>query len=300
MSTAEIRTAVLVSVHLIDRHNYRKVDDVDGLRNRIKAEGLHNPIRVVPTPDGRYRLKGGDHRLTAVEGLGWSEIPAYVEDPADRAEELASAMADNLTHHEAQPWEDAEGFGELVDAGWTVERIAESVGRTPGFVRNRLELLRLDPAVRPIMAARGFAWCRPLYALAPAVQATMVRLLEDAPNLGAWVGACGEAARKAAEAAQEESALFGGDFRLATEEWSVELARYLVNEGERMARAENAMTRESVLGLVDIAEHLGVVPATAHKWKVRALLPEPDLYVSKAPAWYRSTIDGWAEETGRA
>lgn len=53
------------------------------------------------------------------------------------------------------------------------------------------------------------------------------------------------------------------------------------------------------VGLVEIAERLGVDPKTAQQWRFRKLLPEPDALVSGRPVWQWRTIERWARETGR-
>ena len=55
-----------------------------------------------------------------------------------------------------------------------------------------------------------------------------------------------------------------------------------------------------VVGLAEVAELLCVQPTTAYQWRTRGLLPEPDMTVSRQPAWWLSTIQGWAAATGRA
>lgn len=61
-------------------------------------------------------------------------------------------------------------------------------------------------------------------------------------------------------------------------------------------------TRREVtpVGLVEIAQRLGVQRQTAVAWRVRKLLPDPRWTVSGAPAWdWQEDIEPWAKETGR-
>lgn len=59
-------------------------------------------------------------------------------------------------------------------------------------------------------------------------------------------------------------------------------------------------TLPTVVGLQEIASHLGVKPRTPHAWKFRGLLPEPDhAPVNGLDAWQFTTIVRWAAETGR-
>ena len=53
------------------------------------------------------------------------------------------------------------------------------------------------------------------------------------------------------------------------------------------------------VGLVEIAERLGVKPQTARMWRHRELLPEPSWVVSGQPAWHWPDIEAWARRTGR-
>lgn len=58
---------------------------------------------------------------------------------------------------------------------------------------------------------------------------------------------------------------------------------------------------DPLLGLREIATLLGVKYGTVRQWKWRAGtgLPEPDATVGGSPAWHRSRIVTWAENTGR-
>lgn len=53
------------------------------------------------------------------------------------------------------------------------------------------------------------------------------------------------------------------------------------------------------VGLVEIAERLGVERATVDKWRHRDLLPEPTWTVGGRPAWDWDAVERWARETGR-
>jgi len=59
-------------------------------------------------------------------------------------------------------------------------------------------------------------------------------------------------------------------------------------------------SRIDPVGLVEIAERLGVKRETANQWSWRGLLPAPRWTVSGAPAWdWRLDIEPWARSTGR-
>lgn len=57
---------------------------------------------------------------------------------------------------------------------------------------------------------------------------------------------------------------------------------------------------ESVpVGLVEIAERLGVARVTVDMWRSRGVLPEPTWTVGGRPAWPWAVIAAWARATGR-
>lgn len=56
----------------------------------------------------------------------------------------------------------------------------------------------------------------------------------------------------------------------------------------------------SVLGLIEIAELLGVNKRTPHAWYYRGLMPEPDHpEINGGRAWDRAIVVEWAARTGR-
>jgi predicted DNA-binding transcriptional regulator AlpA len=59
------------------------------------------------------------------------------------------------------------------------------------------------------------------------------------------------------------------------------------------------LASDRVVGLAEIADHLGAKRGTVYKWRARGLLPAPDMTISGQPAWWESTINAWAAETDR-
>ena len=59
------------------------------------------------------------------------------------------------------------------------------------------------------------------------------------------------------------------------------------------------MTRWLV-GPGEIAQMFGVAAETVSRWQREGRLPEPDVRLLQGPVWYRTTIQRWADESGRA
>ncbi|MFS8523142.1 MAG: hypothetical protein FWJ87_17580 [Micromonosporaceae bacterium] len=56
---------------------------------------------------------------------------------------------------------------------------------------------------------------------------------------------------------------------------------------------------DTPVGIVEIAERLGVERQTVDAWRHRRVLPDPAWTVGGRPAWAWSTIEAWARHTGR-
>jgi predicted site-specific integrase-resolvase len=58
-------------------------------------------------------------------------------------------------------------------------------------------------------------------------------------------------------------------------------------------------TEPDPVGLLEIAERLGVARQTPRMWHHRGLLPAPRWTVSGMPAWEWADVAEWARSTGR-
>lgn len=56
---------------------------------------------------------------------------------------------------------------------------------------------------------------------------------------------------------------------------------------------------DPILGAQEAAAAFGWKLRTFHQWQHRRQTPTGDMIVNGAPAWYRSTLERWAEDTGR-
>lgn len=69
---------------------------------------------------------------------------------------------------------------------------------------------------------------------------------------------------------------------------------------ERMAAmADHPPSPVEPVGMIEIAERLGVRRQTVQQWRFRGLLPDPAWTISGDPAWDWAVIEHWARETGR-
>ena len=138
----------------------RKIFEEAALRElaaSILARGLKQPITVRPIGDGRYQLIMGERRwrahcLLRDEGkLEHPTILAFVRRTSD-ADMSIDAIVENLARADLTVLEEAQAFQRLLDAGYSVARIAREIGVQKWRVTYRLQLVALDPTIQKLLA----------------------------------------------------------------------------------------------------------------------------------------------------
>ena len=151
-----------IRVDLIEGHpdNPRKSElDVAELAESIRAEGIQQPLTVVPHiggAEGRYTCVIGHRRLAAAKKAGMAAVPAFIR-TMDRREQLRTMMTENTQRRDLTPLEQADGFKQLMLE--LPEQTAAAVARETGFsettVRRRLKLHELPREAVEIAEERG-------------------------------------------------------------------------------------------------------------------------------------------------
>jgi ParB/RepB/Spo0J family partition protein len=89
-------------------------DGIDDFAERIKAEGLLQPIIVSLKEDGRYLLAAGERRLRAVRRLGRTEIDANVRRNLSRESFLTIQYSENENRAEIHPCDRTLGIYKVI------------------------------------------------------------------------------------------------------------------------------------------------------------------------------------------
>jgi ParB family chromosome partitioning protein len=128
----------------------RQTDEkiVEELVNSIERQGLLQPILVRPIASQEYEIVFGVHRVEAYQRLGRETIPAIIRSLSDEASFLAR-VGENLTRNVlVDPISEAKGYISLIDRGWTINAIAQQIGKSDSYVSDRVGLIRrLDPSI---------------------------------------------------------------------------------------------------------------------------------------------------------
>lgn len=124
---------------------------IDELAESIRQSGLIQPITVRPLDDA-YEIVAGERRWRAHCRLvdqgfkTFSEIRAHVRAMSDLTRDI-EAIVENMQRADISPLEEARAFQRMIDAGMAVDDLANRIGRHPWRIRQRLQLINLDPTI---------------------------------------------------------------------------------------------------------------------------------------------------------
>lgn len=139
----------------LDReHNVRRsLGNLTELAKSISDVGVLTPVTVAPQEDGDgWYLVAGHRRVAAAEQVGLETVPALVHEAADAPARLLATLLENLQRLDLDPVEEAGGYRQLVDAGWSQAEVARRVRRSRGHVSRRLRILTLPEEVQTMVS----------------------------------------------------------------------------------------------------------------------------------------------------
>jgi ParB/RepB/Spo0J family partition protein len=116
----------------------------------IKEHGLLQPLVVAANGDG-HQILAGHRRHAALKALGVETVPCIVV-TADEQGSLGVLITENATHKAVDPLREAAAVAKVVegvaDEKRPYERAAAILGKSVGWVRDRMRLTALSPAWR--------------------------------------------------------------------------------------------------------------------------------------------------------
>lgn len=137
-------SSVFANPHNV-RDNLGAPEGVDELAESIRRHGLMQPIVVTshPTREGDFMLIAGHRRLAAAKKAGLLTIPGIFTDRFEgEGEQIAAMLTENLHREQITAVEEARAVQAMLDLpGFTVEKVASAIAKSPSTVRRRAQLL---------------------------------------------------------------------------------------------------------------------------------------------------------------
>ena len=122
------------------------------LRDSLADKGFFNSICVRPSPRqaGKYEVVDGLYRFTAARELRLPAVPSIVKHDLTDDDVLAVQIQANAIRPETTPTEYARQLKKILSSkpGVTIAQVATMVHKSPGWVRDKLQLLRLCAVIQ--------------------------------------------------------------------------------------------------------------------------------------------------------
>lgn len=129
--------------------------ELAGLAQSIRENGLLQPISVRKTADGSYELVAGERRLRACKLAKMQTIPAILCNYSDERT-AALGLLENLQRENLNPFEQAQGLRDVMVL-WdcTQAEAAKRLGMAQPTLANKLRLLQLTGDQRQFILDNG-------------------------------------------------------------------------------------------------------------------------------------------------
>ena len=149
--------------------NHRRLFDreaLKGLADSIREVGIVNPLTVC-LRQGKYVLIAGERRLRAAKIVGLSVVPVMVR-PDDPVQIELIRFTENVQDEQLAPIDEAgglkrllgktypmpDGKGKTIPTVLNVKNLSLLIGKTPGYVSQRLSLLELHKDIQQALVKR--------------------------------------------------------------------------------------------------------------------------------------------------
>ncbi len=133
----------------------RQDNAFDTLVKSIETHGVIQPLIARPMPDGQnghaYDLRAGHRRLAAAKKAGLATVPVIVRDMDDKTA-VDITFAENFERENLTPLEESKGIRTMLEFGWTVEDMADRLGKPTAWVARRAKLGDLSKAWQKAIA----------------------------------------------------------------------------------------------------------------------------------------------------
>jgi ParB family chromosome partitioning protein len=122
---------------------YFNDEKISELSESIKTHGVLQPLIVVPSEDGKYKIVAGERRWRAAKRAGLETVPVLIKNYNEQ-EILAISLVENLQRQDLHDIEKAITYQTLIEEfSLTHDALAAMLGISRAAVSNTLRLLSL-------------------------------------------------------------------------------------------------------------------------------------------------------------
>jgi ParB/RepB/Spo0J family partition protein len=145
-STETVLHMPLDQLHPSPTNPRKHLGDLTELAASLAQVGVLEPL--VARPSGAYfEIAFGHRRHAAALKAGLETVPVLVRDYSDD-EVLEAQITENSQREDPHPLDEADGYAALLERNYTVQRIADRIGRPVPYVAQRLKLCGLSKECR--------------------------------------------------------------------------------------------------------------------------------------------------------
>lgn len=132
-------------------------DELEGLAQSIRANGIIQPLTVRKTEKGEFELISGERRLRAARLIGMTKVPAIIVD-ADEEQSTILSVLENIQRSDLDFFEEAMALDKLLSVyGMSQEEIGRRLGKAQPTLSNKLRLLKLNEQLRYEISKAGLS-----------------------------------------------------------------------------------------------------------------------------------------------
>jgi len=123
---------------------------ISELANSIKRNGLLQPISVRSNFNGGYIIIAGERRFRAAHSLGLEHIDCIVfQGNKNKAKEFQ--LLENIVRQDLNSIEVAEAYQSFLEKGYTLDEIADIVGKPKNIISWLLNILKTRPEIQAMI-----------------------------------------------------------------------------------------------------------------------------------------------------
>ena len=132
-------------------------DELEGLAQSIRANGILQPLLVRALENGQYELIVGERRLRAARLIGLSKVPCIVNSVSE-SDSAVFAIIENLQRQNLDYFEEAEAMALLINNyRMSQEELCKKLGKAQSTLSNKLRLLKLSEEMRYKISRAGLS-----------------------------------------------------------------------------------------------------------------------------------------------